>query len=67
MTSLESHERRITKLEGRVTEVETHYGESIYNLRREHMETRLGVREILDRLGLPRITQEQVDEALDEE
>jgi hypothetical protein len=70
MTTLKDQERRITALEGGFVEVKetlAHHSESIYKLRRESIENRLGMRMIMEHLGLPRITEEQVDEVLDGE
>jgi hypothetical protein len=70
MTTLKDHERRITSLEGQVVDIKetlAHDSESIYKLRRESIENRLGMRMILEHLGLPRITAEEVDEVLDGE
>ena len=70
MTTLKDHERRITTLEGDVKDIKENlasHSESIYLLRRDSIENRLGIRVILEHFGLPRITQEQVDEVLDAE
>jgi uncharacterized coiled-coil protein SlyX len=67
MTTLKDHERRITGLETKVREVDACHGESIYEMNRELVENRLGMRMIIEHLGLPRITAEQVDEVLDGE
>ena len=70
MTTLKNHEGRITNLERRadkVDEILASHSESIYRLRRESIENRLGMHRLLDHFGLPMITQEQVDEVLDAE
>ncbi|HEV8562088.1 MAG TPA: hypothetical protein VGR06_37695 [Actinophytocola sp.] len=68
MTTLKVHERRITSLEGCVTDVKeilTSHSESIYRLERDNIANRLGISMILERLDLPLITEEQIDEVLD--
>ena len=70
MTTLKNHEHRITALESRtdkINEVLASHSESIYRLRRESIENRLGIRALLDHAGLPRVNQDQVDEVLDAE
>ena len=67
MASLQTLERRIAALEARLAEVEGGYGDTMYKLHRDSVENRLGMRTILDHLNLPRITPEQIDEALDQE
>jgi hypothetical protein len=68
MTTLKDHERRITSLEGCVTDVKeilTSHGESIYHLERDNIANRLGISMILERLDLPPVTEEQIDEVFD--
>lgn len=67
MASPAAHERRITALEGRVTEVETNHGDSIYRLRRDTIANRLGMEAVLDHLKLPRVTEDRIDDVLDQE
>ena len=70
MTTLKNHEHRIGDLERRTNktdEVLAAHSESLYKLRRESIENRLGIHLILESLGHPRITKEQVDEVLDAE
>ncbi len=68
MTTLKGHERRITALErqsDKIEEILSSHSESIYELKRYCIKNDLGMDLILDRLGLPQITPEQVDEVLD--
>ncbi|HEU5469991.1 MAG TPA: hypothetical protein VFV67_05010 [Actinophytocola sp.] len=67
MTSLESHERRITRLENRLTEVEVCHDESIYQLRRARVQNDIRWRKLLDHMHIADATDEEVDVALDAE
>lgn len=67
MASLRTLELRIAALEARLAEVDGGYGDTLYKLHRDSVENRLGMRTILEHLALPRVTEEQLDEALDQE
>ena len=68
MTTLKNHERRITTLEACVVDIKeilASHSESIYRLERGDIENRLGMRMIIEHLGLIPITEHQIDEVLD--
>jgi hypothetical protein len=70
MPTLKDHEGRITALEGRTDqndEILESHSESIYKLRRESIENRLGMHTLLDHFGLPRVMRHEIDEVLDTE
>lgn len=70
MTTLKNHERRITALEGRtdkIDEVLASHSETLYQLKRGDIENRIAWHMLFAHLGLPLVTQEQVDEVLDAE
>lgn len=59
-------QRRIGAVEARVDDIEVVHGQTLYELRRESIENKLGITAIMAHLGLPPITGEQVDAVLDE-
>lgn len=67
MTALQALERRVTAMETRVTEIESSYGGSLYELRRDSVATRIDLRTILAHMGLPAATADDVDEVLNAE
>lgn len=67
MASLQTLERRILALEARLAEVEGGYGDTLYKLHRDSVGNRLGMHRILDHLQLARVTEEEIDAALDQE
>lgn len=70
MTMLKNQERRITSIEEVLashTEILAAHSDSLYQLKRDSIENRIGMHLLLDHFGLPRVTPEQVDEVLDAE
>jgi hypothetical protein len=67
MASLQTLERRILALEARLAEVEGGYGDTLYKVHRDSVANKLGIHRILDHLQIDRVTEEDVDNALDQE
>lgn len=67
MTTSKDHERRIGASAAKVDEVEACHSKSIYEMKRMLVANQRGMWMIFEHLGLPRITDEQVDEFLDVE
>ncbi|GAA2602923.1 hypothetical protein SMC26_03175 [Actinomadura fulvescens] len=67
MASTQSLELRVTALEARVTDIEDHFSGQLHSLRRESAATRLNLAKIMQHLGLPRATEDEIDEVLDTE
>jgi hypothetical protein len=67
MASLHTLERRIAALEARLAEVEGGYGDAIYKIHRVTVRTSLSLNKILDHLHIEPVSDEQVDEVLDQE
>jgi len=66
MATLQTLERRVQALEARVGDIEVSYGETFYKLQRSSVKTELGVAKILEALKIQGVSDEEVDEALDE-
>lgn len=66
-TSVKDHERRIGKLEDRVSEIEQSYGDTQYQLLRRCVRTDLNVVKIMRQLNLDATSEDEVDEVLDAE
>ncbi|MGH3697318.1 MAG: hypothetical protein ACRDRX_25590 [Pseudonocardiaceae bacterium] len=66
-SSLHTLAQRLRTVEARLAEIEGGYGETIYRLRREVVSVRIGQGRILTHLGLPEVTSEEIDTALDAE
>ena len=62
MTTLKDHERRLTTLEGRVGEIDACHSDTIYKMHR-----RLAKVEIALFKHFPPVSEEEVDELLDQE
>jgi hypothetical protein len=60
-------EARLRAVEARLAEIEGGYGESIYPLHRGTVQANLGISRVLQHLGLPQVTDDEVDAALDEQ
>lgn len=67
MASVQPLELRLTALEARVADIENHSGAQLYRLRRESVATQLKLDTIMQHLGLPEPTEDQIDEILDAE
>lgn len=67
MASLNAHERRITALEGRVTEVERCHGDSIYEMKRSLRKHDLRWIRMFEHFNIQDVTEEDVDDVLDKE
>ena len=65
MNSLQAMGLRVRALEVRVAEVETSFGESIYGLERKITKADLRWVKLMEHLGVPDVTEAEVDEALD--
>lgn len=66
MASLHTLERRIAALEARLADVEGGYGETLYKLHRASVRNDLRVGRIMAQLGVPDVTEDDVDAALDD-
>lgn len=67
MASIQTLERRIAALEARLADVEGGYGETLYRLHRRSVRTDLRLSKVLAHLDLPDVTEEEVDEAIEQE
>lgn len=67
MASIQTLERRIAALEARLADVEGGYGESIYKIHRRTIGTDINVSKIMNHLGIPPATDEEIDDALENE
>lgn len=61
------HERRIRKVEDRVTEIESVYGDSLYRLHRFRARTEMRLARMMHAMNVEDITEDDVDEFLDAE
>lgn len=66
MASLQTLERRILALEARLAEVEGGYGETLYQLHRHSVKTDLRLGKLFNHFDLADVTEEEIDEVLDE-
>lgn len=66
MASLQTLERRILALEARLADVEGGYGDTLYKLHRSSIRTDLRMAKVLDHLGIDDVSDDDVDEALDD-
>jgi hypothetical protein len=66
-SSLRSLEQRVRALEARIAEVEGGYGDTLYQLHRGSVGNHLGISRILQHLGLPDVTENEIDSVLDAE
>jgi hypothetical protein len=67
MATLQTLERRIAALEARLADIEGGYGDTLYKLRRDTVEAKLGIAQILNHLQLKPVSRETIDAALDED
>lgn len=67
MASLMVLEQRIRALEARLAEVEGGYGDTLYRLRRDSIGARIELGRLLERDGLARATDDEIDAALEAE
>lgn len=63
--SLHTLETRVRALEARLADVESGHGKTIYDLRRDVTGVKIGLGRILDHMGIPQVTDAEVDETLD--
>lgn len=54
-------------LEARLADVEGGYGETLYTLRREAVRNRIEMGSVLNHLGIDRVSEDDIDAALDSE
>ena len=66
MASLHTLERRIMALEARLADVEGGYGDTLYRLHRASVKADLRMAKVLDHLNINDVSDEGVDNALDE-
>lgn len=66
MASLQTLERRILALEARLADIEGGYGETIYKLHRASVKTDLRMAKVLQRFDIPDVSEEDIDNAMDE-
>jgi hypothetical protein len=67
MASLQTLERRILALEARLAEVEGGYGDTLYKLHRASVKSDLRTAKILQCLKVEDVSDEEIEEALDDE
>ncbi|MGH3932547.1 MAG: hypothetical protein ACRDTF_21520 [Pseudonocardiaceae bacterium] len=67
MASIHTLEQRIRTLEARLAEIEGGYGDTIYRLHRDVVGVKIGQSRILDHLGIPTVTDDDIDHALDDQ
>jgi hypothetical protein len=65
MPSLHVLETRVRALEARLAEVEDAHGTTIYGLRRDVTSLTIGMGRILDHMGIPQVTEVEIDDQLD--
>jgi hypothetical protein len=65
-SSLQTLTRRIEALEARLADVEGGYGQTLYQLHRHAVRTKLDLGKVLTHLGLPAATDEEIDAEIDE-
>jgi hypothetical protein len=66
MTTLHRLERRVDALEARVDDIEVSHGETLYKLHRASVRNDLRIGKVLDALKVQDVSDEEVDQALDE-
>jgi hypothetical protein len=66
VASLQTLERRILALEARLADIEGGYGETIYKLHRASVKTDLRMAKVLQRFDIPDVSEEDIDNAMDE-
>jgi hypothetical protein len=67
MASLQTLERRILALEARLAEVEGGYGDTLYKLHRHSVKTDLRLARVLDHFKIDDVSDEDVDNTLDQD
>jgi hypothetical protein len=67
MASLQTLERRIVAFEARLAEVEGGYGDTLYKLRRASVRAELRMARMLDHLEVEDVSEDDVENAMDEE
>lgn len=67
MPSIQTLERRIAALEARLADIESGYGDTLYRLRRTSIKSDLRLAKILDHLHIDDVTEDDVDNVLDQE
>ncbi|WP_040782770.1 hypothetical protein [Nocardia pneumoniae] len=59
-------ERRVTALEGRVTDIEISYGEIMYETHRRVLGVEITLSRMADKLGVSRATEAEIDAAIED-
>ena len=59
--------KRLAAVEARLAEIETGYGETIYQMRRKVVRTDMRMALVMQHLGIEDVTDDEVDDALDAE
>jgi hypothetical protein len=67
VASIQTLERRIAALEARLADIEGGYGDALYHLRRASIKSELRLGKILDHFHIDDITEDDVDNILNEE
>ena len=67
MASLHTLEQRLRTVEARLAEIEGGYGDTIYKQHRDVVGVKLGQARMLAHLGVPEVTAEDIDNALNAE
>jgi hypothetical protein len=67
VASIQTLERRIAALEARLADIEGGYGDTLYHLRRASIKSELRLGKILDHLHINDVTEDDIDNVLDEE
>ena len=60
-------QQRLTAVEGRLSEIDNAFGETLYRLERRTIRQELATDTLLHHLGLPQPTEEQVDPRIEEQ
>lgn len=67
MASIQTLERRIAALEARLADIEGGYGDTLYHLRPASIRSDLRLEKILEHLHIDDVTEDDVDNVLEEE
>lgn len=67
MASIQTLERRIAALEARLADIEGGYGDTLYRLHRASIKSDLRLGKILDHLHIDDVTEDDVDNVLEQE
>lgn len=67
MASIHTLERRIAALEARLADIEGGYGDTLYQLRRASIKSELRLGKVLEHLHIDDVTDDDVDNVLEDE